>query len=421
MSKTIQEIQDRIDSGRARVYTASEFKELVRSGDAPAVDDVDVVTCGTLGVMSGTAAIFNIPIAGNRAFSRAASVTINGVPGTIGPCPNESLGLIDCIVNGTAHRDKDYGGGHLFRDLVAGEAVHVVVTADDGRVFERDITLAEIPFARIIIIRGAFKNYHCFTNGWDDEYETIFSGPIPFKGGYSEATVSGCGEISPLQNDPNLDYFRPGARVLVNGAPGMVLGEGTRSSPAKPNLSMQADMHLMKAEYMGGFRTSEGPEVLASVAAAIPITGEEAYSHAAILDEETPMPLADAHDRKVFKQGAYAEVWRGTDWDIGVDLDSCLHCGECRADRYCPVGARPSSGIDPSRCVQCGLCTRTCVGGVFSADLGRVDFGDGHVVPVSVRQSSRLKGERLSSLVKEEVERGEWRLWNRPGIQDSFD
>ena len=57
--RSIEQINRKIDDGEANIYTAEEFKKLVKKGDAPGFDDVDVVTCGTCGVMSGTAAILN--------------------------------------------------------------------------------------------------------------------------------------------------------------------------------------------------------------------------------------------------------------------------------------------------------------------------------------------------------------------------
>lgn len=161
MSGSVDEIQRRISERRARVYTASEFKAMVRDGRRPALEDVDVVTCGTMGVMSGTMAVLSIPVADPGTFKRADSIAINGVPGTVGPCPNESLGLVDCVVYGTARRDARYGGGHMFRDLVAGETV-TVEAGSGSRTFESRVTLEEAPFARMILTRGAFRNYTGF-------------------------------------------------------------------------------------------------------------------------------------------------------------------------------------------------------------------------------------------------------------------
>ncbi len=405
--KTIDEVQRRISSGTAKVYTASEFKEMVRSGGRPTADDVDVVTCGTMGVMSGTMAILSVPVAGPGEFKRAETITLNGVPGTVGPCPNESLGLVDCIVYGTSHRDMGYGGGHLFRDIVAGMPVEAVVTAE-GRTIRRTVTIGDIPFARMVTTRGAFRNYTCFVNGSDTPFSTIFSGPEPLAPGLSEASVSGCGEINPIQNDPGLDYLRPGASVLLNGAPGMVIGTGTRSTPEKPNLSMAADMHMMSPEFMGGFRTSAGPECLTSVAAAIPVLDDRSLEGVSVLDEDVALPLADVRDRVPVHTDSYASVWGG-DPSVAEDRSRCQGCPECAADRSCPTDAHPSSGIDPGRCLSCGLCAASCVGGVFSVDAGSVDFG-GKRVPIAVRQSSRFKAERLCSALKADVQAGRWFL-----------
>lgn len=408
MIKTIDEVQRRISEGVAKVYTASEFKSLVRSGGRPGVEDVDVVTCGTMGVMSGTMAVLSVPVADPGKFKRADTITINGVPGSVGPCPNESLGLVDCVVYGTSHRDSRYGGGHLFRDLVARRSVRVEVTSGDDS-FSRAVTLDEIPFARMITTRSAFRNYTGFINCSNDPFTTIFSGPRPMAPLLKEASVSGCGELNPVQNDPGLDYLRPGAAVLLNGAPGMVVGTGTRSTPEKPNLSLSADMHVMSPEFMGGFVTSEGPECLTSVAVAIPVLDGPSLDAVSVLDEEVELPLADVRDRRPVHRDTYASVWRGTDLEVRADMSKCLNCGRCRADELCPCGASPSRGIDRSYCLSCGLCARTCVGHVFSCNTGGVDYGGKHV-PIAVRQSSRFKAELLCSEVKSRVESGRWYL-----------
>lgn len=406
--RTIDEIQERIDSGKARIYTAAEFKELVRSGLRPELDDVDAVTCGTMGVMSGTMAILSIPVAAPGSFRRADSITLNGVPGNVGPCPNESLGLVDCIVNGTAHRDGSYGGGHLFRDMVAGKPIQVKVNSE-GEVFETSVTLSEIPFARMILTRGCFRNYTCFVNGSSEPYPTIFSGPEPLGPGLTEASVSGCGELNPVQNDPGLRFLGLGASVLLNGAPGMVIGEGTRSSPGKPNLSIAADMHSMSPNLMGGFRTSAGPECVTSVGVVIPVTDEDVLDQVSITDSGVPLPLADASNRIPVEESAYSDVWNGNNDRIDSDHTKCLHCDICEADASCPVGAHPSEGIYPSLCVQCGICVRSCIGNVFSSDMGSITF-NGRTVPIAVRQSSRYKADAICRMLKDMATDGRWKL-----------
>lgn len=411
MSRTISEIQRRIDSKKAVVYTAEEFKELVRNGRKPSLDEVDVVTAGSFGVVSGTMAVLCIPLCGPGEFRRAESVTLNGVPANVGPCPNESLGMVDVTVNGTAHRDASYGGGHLFRDMVEGKGIEVSVVTDDGRTVSKTVTLSEIPYAKMITTRSFFKNYNCFATA-DGDVGTIFSGPRPMKGGWSEATFSGCGDINPLQNDPECRFLRTGAAVFVNGAPGMVLGPGTRSNAAKPNLSVEADMHLMRPEYMGGFRTSVSPECTISVGTAFPVLDQGMLDRLSVLNEDAELPLCDVRDRKPIASDRYSSVWKSGNIAVEADMSKCLHCGTCMADALCPRDASPSEGIDRSRCMDCGGCVSSCVGKAFSCDMGSVGFPDGPAggVPVRLRQSSRSIGLKVCEDLKRMVREGDWSL-----------
>lgn len=411
--KSIMDVQKLITEKKARVYTAQEFKDLVRSGKRPSLDEVDAVTAGSFGVVSGTMAVLCIPICGPATFKHAESVTINGVPATVGPCPNESLGMVDVIVNGTARRDMSYSGGHLFRDLVSGKEVEVVVHTDDCRAISRKVTLAEIPFARMITTRSFFKNYSCFATA-DGDVETIFKGPEPMHGGWEGATFSGCGDINPLQNDPERRFLKTGAGVFVNGAPGIVLGTGTRSNDAKPNLSVEADMHLMRPEYMGGFRTSVSPECTISVGAVIPVTDQKTLDDLSVLNEDVPMPLCDVRDRVPICQGRYSSVWNPENISVAVDPERCLHCSSCSADESCPRDASPSKGIDRALCMECGACVGACPGGVFTCGMGSVDFllPDGTTVgvPIVQRQSSRRIGQAVCEELKGLVEEGRWSL-----------
>ena len=79
MSRTVDEIQNKISERKAKVLTASEFKTLVDRDGKDAVKDVDVVTCGTMGVMSGTMAIMTVPVTGPGMFKRADRMTLNGI------------------------------------------------------------------------------------------------------------------------------------------------------------------------------------------------------------------------------------------------------------------------------------------------------------------------------------------------------
>ncbi|MBN1432230.1 MAG: methanogenesis marker 16 metalloprotein [Methanomicrobiaceae archaeon] len=402
MVKTVDEINQKIREGNTVVFTAQEFKKKIRDGEILTPEDVDVVTCGTCGVMSGTMAILSVTVAEPGAFRRADSISLNGVPAFPGPCPNEGLGLVDLVVYGTSHASSSYGGGNLFRDLADEKEIEVVAESG-GKTFEATIYGDELPYAKMITSRSAFKNYSAFVNAFPDPVSTIFS-VTPLSGGLSQATVSGCGEINPLQNDPEIRFLKSGAKVLLNGSDGIILGEGTRSSPDKPNLSVSADMKDMMPEFMGGFRTSAGPECITSIGAAIPVLDERSIHHLSVLDGNIPLPVVDVFDRKTLGFSDYGRIWQDTDHRIAANPMNCLFCGECPALMQCPTNAiMPGGGVISSRCVNCGTCLSSCPGEVYSMNTGSV-FIDGKEIPVVLRQSDRNRGEKICSELKQRIE-----------------
>jgi putative methanogenesis marker 16 metalloprotein len=277
------------------------------------VDDVDVVTTATRGVMSGTLAILSFPIADPGVFSRAEQVSLNGVPAHVGPCPNEHLGIVDLIIHGTAQRDRRYGGGHLFHDLIRGAEIDVVVRTPEKEIL-RTLSIDSIPYARMLTTRSAYRNYSAFVNP-GEQAPSIFS-VADFGGGCREAVFGGCGELNPLEKDHGT--IGTGTRVLMNGAIGYVIGEGTRSAPDRRNLSLTADMHGMNGSYIGGFATSAGADVINSVAVPIPILDEEILSATSRLDSEIELPILDVQTRSALGRTDYSQVWSP---DPGVTFD----------------------------------------------------------------------------------------------------
>ncbi|KAF1078786.1 methanogenesis marker 16 metalloprotein [Methanogenium sp. MK-MG] len=409
--KTMQEIRDRLASGEAAVWTAMEMKERVRKGDIPTVDEVDVVTTGSFGVMSGTAAVMTVPVAAPGAFLRADTVTLNGVPAFPGPCPNERLGTVDLMVYGTAAASEIYGGGHLFRDLVDGKEVDVVAEAG-GKTFENTIYIEDLPAARIFTTRSCFRNYTAFVNRGSDPARTIFS-VLPLEGHMSAATVSGCGEINPVENDPALGHIRPGTPLLLNGAIGMVMGEGTRSTPERRNIAACAELSAMDGDCMGGFVTAHGPECLTSVAIPLPVLSADDIIRLSVTDDQISLPVADINDRVPFSAASYADVWQQTDFTVQVDPLRCLFCGPCTAAEACPTKAvMMGGGIMRSRCVACGTCVHTCPNGVYTMDAGALHLQDDSeaAVPIVLRQSDRSRAEALCEHLRVQLQRGEFLL-----------
>lgn len=387
-------------------------------GEEVTLRDVDVVTTATRAVMSGTYAVLSFPVKAPFHFKRAVNVLLNDVPAHVGPCPNESLGVLDMMVFGTARSQTDpaYGAGHLFRDMVERRDIELTVSTEDNAEFMTDVDLDEMPHARLHSTRNAFMNYSAFVNCSDRPVRSIFHA-TEFMPSMKAATFSGCGHLNPLKNDPHLETIGVGTVILINGAQGFVIGEGTRSSPSKPNLAGFADMHGMDPELMGGFSTAAGPECIVSWAMAIPVISDTVLDAMLLTDKDIPMPVMDVDKRMAIGSTTYADGWRDTDLAVRFDPSSCLRCEPCMATQQCPLGAiEYNNGVlsmDRYLCFNCGLCSTVCPGNVFSARLGSLSFemeGHMHAVPIVMRQSDRKRALHLAEKLRGMVLNGSFRI-----------
>lgn len=413
-TRTINEINQKIKKGKATVLTAEEISNIVREGETPQFNDVDVVTTGTCGVMSGTAAIFHIKVGEPDSFKKAGKITLNGVPGFPGPCPNEWLGSVDLIVYGTSHstHNKDYGGGFLFRDIVNGNSIEVELESISGKTIKTITTIDEMSTAQMIGTRLAFKNYTAFVNPSQESVASIFHA-INMEGPFQGLSFSGCGELNPLQNDPQRRIIKARAKVLLCGSEGLVLGQGTRSTDLKPNLMISADMHQMDPEFLGGFKTAAGPEVFNSVAAAIPMLNEDILKDTFITNEDIQLPIADIRGRhEVLGFTDYASVWDDITERPVYNPDECQSCESCLVRERCPTGAY-NDNINQNICFGCGMCDYSCPYGAFEMKRGKIKFRtDKSIVevPMVCRQSDLKRARKLAEELKNRVINGEFKL-----------
>ncbi|MCD7781925.1 MAG: methanogenesis marker 16 metalloprotein [Methanosphaera sp.] len=403
ITKTIEEIKEKLDSNDAIVLTAQELKNKIHDGEDVTIDDVDVVTCSTSGVMSGTTALLHIPVTEPGVFNKAEKVYINGVESYPGPCPNELLGSIDVIVYGTNHSQtiENYAGGSLIKDLLDHKEVDVQVFDTEGNEFNKTVTIDDIETARIIGTRMAFKNYNSFTNPSKKTQKSIFNA-TPMEGPFNSYSFSGCGDINPLQNDPEQEVINVGTKVLLNGAEGIIVGNGTRSQ-ASPNLSIVADMKDMDPYYVGGFNTGLGPDVYDSVAIPIPVLNDSILNNLKVLNKDITLPVKDIHGRHLPIDEVDYSIWDDAQLRPTVDPDSCFNCIPCLAEIYCPVGAYKDHAIDEKLCYGCGNCVTVCPRGVPSMDMGSVKItsdGKEHTIPVTCRQSDKKRAMDLGLELK---------------------
>ena len=412
--RSIEEINQKIKNGDATVLTAEEVSILVREGNTPKAEDVDVVTTGTCGIMSGTAAILHVPVSDPGAFKKAKKIILNGVPGFPGPCPNEWLGSVDMIIYGTAHSiyDHSYGGGFLFKDLVSGKDIEVEMESTDGEKIKSKTNIDEIGTAQMIGTRMAFKNYNSFTNPSKELISSIFHA-IDMDGPFKGLSVSGCGQINPLQNDPLMKTICSGAKVLLNGSEGIVIGRGTRSSDEKPNLMITADMTQMDPHYLGGFKTGAGPEVFDSVAAAVPILNDNILKQTFIQNKDIKLPVADIRGRhKILGFTDYGQIWEVTDERPVYHSENCLKCEMCIVRERCPTGAYTDT-LNTRRCFGCGMCAYSCPNNAFTMNCGTVNFmfdNESVGMPIICRQSDIKRARELSTYLKKKIENGKFIL-----------
>lgn len=412
--RTIEEINQKIKGGNATVLTAEEVSKLVSDGNTPKAEDVDVVTTGTCGIMSGTAAILHVPVADPGAFKKAKSILLNGVPGFPGPCPNEWLGSVDMIIYGTAHSiyDANYGGGFLFKDMVSGNEIEVEVESTEGKLIKSKTSLNEMGTAQMIGTRMAFKNYNSFTNPSDEIVSSIFHA-IDMEGPFKGLSVSGCGQLNPLQNDPVMKTICSGAKVLLNKSEGIVIGHGTRSSDEKPNMMITADMKQMDSHYLGGFKTGAGPEVFDSVAAAIPILDEDILEQTLVQNQDIKLPVTDIRGRhKILGFTDYGAVWDDSDERPVYHSENCLNCETCIVRDRCPTGAY-SDTLNTQRCFGCGMCAYSCPNNAFTMKSGSVSFKVEdrlYNIPIICRQSDIKRARELTAILKKKIENGDFIL-----------
>ena len=414
-TRTISNLQNKIDQGDVVILTAREICDRVRAGDIIEMSNIDVVTTATSALMSGTYAVLSFKVAQPDIFKKAKRVWINSVPAQVGPCPNERIGLLDLIILGTQKSTTDprYGGGDLFRELVLGKKVDVKIETDEGKILTATTTLKQIPHAMLHASRNAFKNYLAFVNPGKSEVSTIFHSDM-MKGDYEEMTFCGCGELNPLENDPELKTIGIGTRVLINGALGYVTGAGTRSSAEKPNLTGIADMHQMNPELMGGFTTGHGPDVITTWAVAIPVLDKQMLTHILKTDDQIPLTVVDVRTRQPIDEITYGHVWDRTNDAVTFNGDACQKCDLCRVESICPVGAihkgfEKGMQVNPSKWFHCGLCVSKCQGEAFGAKLGIIKLKN-HRVPITLRQSNRVAALKAAEDLKQQLKNGQFKL-----------
>lgn len=304
VTKTYQEINDRIRSGEVVVVTAEEMIDVVNEkGVEEAAREVDVVTTGTFAPMCSSGAFINF---GHSAPGiKASNVRINNVPAYGG------IAAVDCYIGVTEPCLDDplnkvypgeflYGGGHVIQDLVAGKTLSLQADAYGthcypSRSVEKEITLKTLPSATLCNPRNGYQNYNCAVNLTKKTVYTYMGALKPRAG---NANYCSAGQLSPLLNDPYYQTIGLGTRIFLGGAEGYVTWAGTQHNPRVKRtrqgvptapagtLWVMGDLKKMSPKWLiGASLQGYGCSLSVGLGVPIPILNEDMAKYTSISDD----------------------------------------------------------------------------------------------------------------------------------------
>lgn len=336
ITKTVQEINAKIQSGDVVVVTAEEIIGIVKDeGPAEAARRVDVVTTGTFAPMCSSGVFINFghstpPI-------KASRVWLNRVPAYAG------LAAVDCYVGATEPAEDDplnkvypgefsYGGGHVIQDLLDGRPVQLVAEGYGtdcypNRRVEKEVTLRTLPQATLCSPRNGYQNYNCAVNLSN---RTVYTYMGTLKPGAGNANYCSAGQLSPLFNDPYYRTIGLGTRIFLGGGIGYVTWHGTQHQPAVKRsakgvpvraagtLWVMGDLKQMSSSYLVGVGIQGyGCSLAVGLGVPIPLLNEEIAAFTGIADEDLFTQIVDygrdypAGEVKSLGQVSYAELKSG--------------------------------------------------------------------------------------------------------------
>jgi len=334
--KTIQEINDRIRTGKVVVVTADEMAQIVkRKGTGQAARDIDVVTTGTFSPMCSSGAFINFGHA--KPGIKASRVLLNGVPAYAG------IAAVDIYLGATEPAEDDplnrvhpgqfkYGGGHVIQELLEGKRIQLEAfgygtDCYPNCEFKNKITLADLPYASLFNPRNAYQNYNCAVNLSKKTIYTYMGVLKPHAGNANYATS---GLLSPLLNDPYCLTMGIGTAIFLGGARGHIIGPGTQHKPSVKRgengvplspagtLMVMGDLKQMDPKWVAGVSLlGYGCSLAVGVGVPIPVLNEDMARFTGVSDEEIFTQVIDygndypKGEARSLGQVSYAELKSG--------------------------------------------------------------------------------------------------------------
>ncbi|HEY3275254.1 MAG TPA: homocysteine biosynthesis protein [Syntrophorhabdaceae bacterium] len=347
--KTIDEINEKIKSGKVVVVTAEEMIGIVKDkGVKAAAAQVDVVTTGTFGPMCSSGMFLNVGHSKPRIKIGGGKCYLNDVPAYSG------LAAVDVYIGATASPDDDprntvypgafkYGGGHVIEEFVGGKNIRLVATAYGTDCYPRKkietyINKNNVNEAYLYNPRNDYQNYNVAVNLTPKVIHTYMGVLKPNMGC---ANYSSAGQLSPLLKDPLYRTIGIGTRIFLGGGVGYVAWHGTQHNPdvirsaegipraGAGTLATIGDAKQMSPEFLKGASfIGYGATMFVGIGIPIPVLDEEMAFLTSRGDEDYFAQIVDygsdypQREPKSLGEVSYAELKTGTISFNGKEIPS---------------------------------------------------------------------------------------------------
>lgn len=306
VTKSYQEINQKIKRGEAVVLTAEEVSEMGKTlSPSEIASKVDVVTTATFGPMCSSGMFINTGHATPPI--RMEKATLNGVPVFSG------IAAVDLYIGATESHPEDpaYGGAHVIEELISGKNVELEAHAKGTDCYplkniHTTINRENINEMVMFNPRNAYQNYPVAVNTSGRIKYTYMGSLLPRLG---NANYSTSGELSPLLNDPGLRTVGVGTRIFLGGTTGYVSWYGTQfRTDAELNefgvpvanaatLAVIGDASRMTPSFIkAAYFEKYGVTMFVGIGIPIPVLDEEMAARVMVRNEQITTKILDYGD-----------------------------------------------------------------------------------------------------------------------------
>ena len=322
MTRSYEEINEKIRKGKAVVLTAEQVSEMARTMSAKEIlEKVDVVTTATFGAMCSSGAFLNFGHANPPI--RMERIELNGVPVSGGLAAVDTfVGATDCNV-----QNPTYGGAHIIQDLIDGKEITLEAWGKGTDCYPRKhikttISLETINEAILCNPRNAYQNYNVALNTSDRTLYTYMGTLLPHM---KNASYSSAGELSPLLNDPECRTIGLGTRIFLAGTQGYVTWNGTQFNCSKPlnengvpmgnarTIAVMGEMREMSSEFLrGAYFEKYGVTMYVGIGVPIPLLDEDLAHRVSIRNSQIDTFIEDyGHECDLIGKVNYEQLRSG--------------------------------------------------------------------------------------------------------------